>query len=259
MQFARGGVRFDVRRVESNPFFHFVFKKTGCTPSASDRIFGFIDGDGNSWIERGRASEDPTPQIPVALDLLAAEDSCGIYLARPCTFGLASTDPSCEPLVWTLDRYSERVIESLEGALLLVAPSDRTLVLVGYSGGGLLATHLANRISRVEGVITLAANLDLEAWIEHHGYISSIVSRSPASPFPLRAGLVQLHVFGGRDRVSPASISLNFLQRDPRSSELVLKNADHSCCWVDEWPQIRERLLRSIVKSDRAEFTSSRR
>ncbi|MCH7870040.1 MAG: alpha/beta hydrolase, partial [Myxococcales bacterium] len=196
-------------------------------------------------------SDDPTPQNPIALDLLAAEDSCGIYLARPCSFGLAAADPSCEPLVWTLDRYSERVIESLEGALLEVAPRDRGLVLVGYSGGGLLAAHLANRISRVQGIITLGANLDLGAWVEHHGYLSSIVSRSPAAPFPMRGDLAQLHVFGARDRVSPASISLSFLQRDPRSSELVLESADHTCCWVREWPLIRERFLRQIDETGR--------
>jgi len=247
MTFTRAGVRFDVQRIESNPFSHFIFKKSGCTPGVGERIFVFIDGDGNSWIDRGRVSDDPTPQIPIALDLLAAEDSCGIYLARPCTFGLAATDPSCDPVVWTLDRYSEGVIESLEGALLEVAPPDRGLVLVGYSGGGLLAAHLANRIPRVQGIITLGANLDLGAWVEHHGYVSSIVSRSPAAPFPMRPGLVQLHVFGARDRVSPASISLDFLQRDQRSSELILESANHTCCWVREWPLIRERYMQQTA------------
>ena len=201
-------------------------------------------------------SDDPTPQIPIALDLLAADEACGIYLARPCTFGLASTDPGCEPVVWTLDRYSERVIRSLEGALLQVAPKDRALVLVGYSGGGLLATHLANRNPSVEGVITLAANLDLAAWVEHHGYVSSIVARSEGAPFPMRANLTQLHVVGARDRVSPAKIALDFLHRDERSHELLLEGADHTCCWIREWPLIRERFLRLIDESDPTEAAS---
>ena len=256
MTFTRAGVRFDVQRIESNPFSHFIFKKIGCTPGVGERIFVFIDGDGNSWIDRGRVSDDPTPQIPIALDLLAADESCGIYLARPCTFGLASTDPGCEPVVWTLDRYSARVIESLEGALLQVAPRDRALVLVGYSGGGLLATHLANRIPSVEGVITLAANLDLEAWVEHHGYVSSMFARSEVAPFPMRANLAQLHVVGARDRVSPASLVLDFLQRDERANELVLEDADHICCWVREWPVIRERILRLMDESGPTEAAS---
>ncbi len=48
-------------------------------------------------------------------DLLAADAGCGIHLARPCTYGLARADPHCNPVVWTLDRYSPAVIESLRG------------------------------------------------------------------------------------------------------------------------------------------------
>ena len=60
------------------------------------------------------------------------------------------------------------------------------------------------------------------------------------SPFPLREDIVQLHVFGGEDRVSPAAIGSNALRNDARAGQLLIEAADHVCCWVREWSRIRE-------------------
>ena len=47
----------------------------------------------------------------------------------------------------------------------------REVTFVGYSGGGVLAVLIAERLDNVAGVITVGANLDTDAWTEHHGYL----------------------------------------------------------------------------------------
>jgi pimeloyl-ACP methyl ester carboxylesterase len=46
---------------------------------------------------------------------------------------------------------------------------SRRIGLIGYSGGGALATLIAERRGDVAWLITIAANLDLAAWIRSRG------------------------------------------------------------------------------------------
>jgi hypothetical protein len=257
MPIAYRGIRLERQRVESAVFAHYTFAKSGCAPDPEQAVPVFLDGDGNSWIRAGVVSEDPTPGDPIALDLLIADEACGLYVSRPCTFGLARSDPRCNPSVWTVDRYSEQAVASLATVLKRVVPAGRPIVLVGYSGGGLLASHLANRLPAVSGVITLAANLDLAAWVAHHGYAPEIVARSLPSPFPIREGVVSLHVFGALDAISPASLSTAVLGRE--SEILVLDAIDHACCWPREWPRIRAAFQQRILSSSRIRPSSALR
>lgn len=246
-RFVFRGTPFDAQLVRSESHVHFAFAKPDCEAEEGSPVWLFLDGDGRSWIRHGRAPRDPTPEMPLALELLRAGGACGLYLSRPCTFGLARTDPACSLGVWTVERYSERVLRSLAQAIVQVAPGERPLVLVGHSGGGLLAAHLAGRIARVRGLITLASNLDLEAWVAHHGYTREILERSPGSPFPLDPPVAQLHVFGGRDDIAPLALAAPALARDRSARVLVLPSANHTHGWVEQWPRIQgafEVLLR---------------
>ena len=256
MPIAYRGIPLERRRVESALFAHYAFAKSDCR-AADGAILVFLDGDGESWIRAGVVSEDPTPGEPIALELLIADEACGRYVSRPCTFGLARSDPQCNPSVWTLDRYSERAVASLASVLEQVVPEGRPIVLVGYSGGGLLASHLANRVPAVTGVITLAANLDLAAWVAHHGYAPEIVARSPPSPFPIREGVVALHVFGALDAISPASLATAVLGGE--SGIVVLDAVDHACCWAREWPRIRAAFQQRTRSSSRMRPSSAPR
>jgi pimeloyl-ACP methyl ester carboxylesterase len=236
---------FERRVVDSRSFSHVVFSRRGCAASPTEPFPVFLDGDGTSWIRDGRVPADPTPRVSVALDLLTADAGCGVVVSRPCTFGLAATDPRCEPAVWTVGRYAEDVIEDLALAIDLVAPADRSILLVGHSGGGLLATHIAARLDRVEGLITLGANLDVEAWSAHHGYTKALAASTPPLPFPLDSRVAQLHVFGGRDATAPIGLAAEALARDPRAGVLVLPSADHVCCWIDTWADVRDAFERA--------------
>ena len=181
---------------------------------------------------------DPTPDHSVALDLLITEPTCAIYLSRPCVHGLIESDTECNPLVWTRDRYSPEVIDSLAGVLETAPYRDADLLLVGHSGGGQLASRLASRIPRTQGLITLGANLDLAAWVAHHGYDVDLTLGK--KPFPLRPEIVQLHVLADGDRVVPNAQVIDFLEENaPQSKPFTIEGADHSCCWADNWTGIK--------------------
>jgi pimeloyl-ACP methyl ester carboxylesterase len=244
------------RRLVRTPFFaHYAFAKSGCAGGSEQAIPVFLEGDGNSWIRDGVVSEDPTPADPIALDLLVADQECGLYVSRPCTFGMAAVDARCGPSVWTLDRYSSDVVESLASVVEQVVPAGRPILLVGYSGGGLLASHLANRLRSVSGLITVAANLDLPVWVAHHHFAPELVARSLPSPFPIRKGVVALHVFGDRDAIAPVSLATGVLAGD----SLVLAGIDHTCCWPREWPRIRAAFQQRSLSSSRRRASSALR
>lgn len=257
--FVRRGVHFGIDLVESVPFRHYVFRQQDCQPREEAPLLVYLDGDGNSWVRDGFVSEDPTPVDPVALDLLGRDRSCGIYISRACSFGLARLDPACEPRAWTVDRYSSRAIASLAGVLDQVVSPGRAIVLVGHSGGGLLASHLAGRRESVVGLITLAANLDLSAWVAYHGFTPEILTGTPPAPFPLRGGIVQLHVFGDLDLNVPMSVALDGLDQETQSAAILLEGVDHADGWVDGWLALRELFQQRIENSVRSRSSSSAR
>jgi pimeloyl-ACP methyl ester carboxylesterase len=140
-----------------------------------------------------------------------------------------------------------------------VVPSGRSILLVGFSGGGLIASHLADRMPAARGLITLGANLDLAAWVNHHGYTEVLIARSLPSPFPLRADLTELHVFGARDAITPASLSKAILDAEAHATILELEDVDHTCCWLAEWPRIRSVFQQRIDKAERVRSISALR
>ena len=99
------------------------------------------------------------------LELMSLDHAPSLYLGRPCYFGMAR-QPPCEPQYWTTLRFSESVVASMAAALKAAVGSmvEQGFVLIGHSGGGTLAMLLAQRLDRVQSVVTIAGNLDIEAW-----------------------------------------------------------------------------------------------
>lgn len=219
----------------------------------------FLDGDGNSWLREGRASADPTPADPLALQLMALQKSPALYLSRPCAFGTLQSDNRCQPAVWTVDRYAAVVVESLLGALSALELQAAPLIIVGYSGGGVLALQLAARLDNALGVLTIAANLDVERWVEHHGYTQRLLQHTPPAPLPMRSGLVQLHVFGNLDDNAPYFLSAKLLAQDSRIRVRRFSGVDHDCCWSELWPLIAADFQQLMESSDPLPASSSDR
>lgn len=203
------------------------------------RIHLYLEGDGRPWETRYRVAPDPTPRDPYSLRLMARDGAHAIYVGRPCYHGFAS-DPGCEPWLWTQGRYSLPVVESMVAAIETVLPSSSRprITLIGYSGGGVLAVLIAARLEGVDEVISVAANLDIDAWAERLRYSPLDGSLNPATQAPLDQSIRQLHLAGEDDRqVPPATLSA-FLRRNPTAELRILEDFDHRCCWVEHWPAI---------------------
>jgi pimeloyl-ACP methyl ester carboxylesterase len=211
------------------------------------RVHVYIEGDGVAWRHRDQVSPDPTPRHALMLRLMARDSQPAVYLGRPCYFGFAQTAP-CSALFWTHDRYAPDIVDSMAAALSRIAPGrdDVELVLMGHSGGGTLAVLLASRLTKAVAVVTLAGNLDTQAWTRLHGYSELSGSLNPALLPALDGRVAQLHLQGGRDREVPPALAARFAARQPHARFERYPDFDHRCCWEAAWPAILDRLNRPL-------------
>lgn len=208
---------------------------------SGNRLHVYLSGDGTPWLRGGVPATDPTPRKPVALELMALDTNPSVLLGRPCYHGLTS-EPGCRADLWTDGRYSEAVVRSLAAALGRLGRPEGKMVLIGYSGGGALTMLLAPRLPAVVAVVTLAANLDIDAWSDHHGYRRLTGSLNPVDQPPLSPSVVQLHYVGSRDRRAPAALASRVASRNGEPEPIVLKGPDHASGWHRHWPAILRKL-----------------
>lgn len=229
------GLHRDV--VEGQGYAHALYARTPAVGGESLHVY--LESDGSPWIGQTRIAADPTPSEPVALELLRADPHTAVLVGRPCYHGLKSAT-GCDPRMWTSARYSETVVASMAAAVQRVAARYRArrLVLIGYSGGGTLAMLLAERLANVRALVTIAGNLDTDAWTRLHGYTPLTGSLNPARRAPLPPAIAQLHLAGGRDRNVPAALIEPVVRRQPGAQLRVYDDADHGCCWIRLWPQV---------------------
>jgi pimeloyl-ACP methyl ester carboxylesterase len=213
----------------------------------SDLLTVYIEGDGLAFLDRAAASNDPTPLDPLALRLaLAGLQRPAAWLARPCQYALPDHARNCGPSMWTSRRYAPEVVDSLDRAIdiLKSGTSTHRVVLVGYSGGGVVAALLAARRSDVAGLVTIAANLDLGYWVRRDGLAPLTGSLDPVAFAGRLAAVPQVHFVGGRDRVVGADVVRAYLARLPppsRAAVVEIADYDHRCCWADNWPALLAR------------------
>ena len=222
-------------------FRHALFWKPGAT--ASTTLHVYIDGDGTlSFV--GYAVSDPTSRNPLILRLMSLDPAPAVLLGRPCYHGLAA-DPGCESKLWTSGRYSDAVVTSMAAvARQLVAQGPyRRIVWFGYSGGGALAMLLAARVPETAGVITVAADLDIDAWTDARGFDRLTGSLNPARQPPLADAIVQHHYAGAHDDVVPPSVTAKGVRRP--ADLTIVRDYDHHCCWEKLWPQVLADLGRA--------------
>jgi len=213
-------------------------------PGGGDRLVVYIEGDGLAWINRGQLSEDPTPTDPVALRLAAQDDAASVlYLARPCQFVTGSEARNCAPRYWSTARFAPEVVEAAGNAIDLVKAQagKHEIELVGYSGGGVLATLLAARRNDVMRVITVAANLDLPSWTAYHHVTPLSQSLNPTDFAASLAKVPQVIFVGERDDVVPPSLVERYREALPAGAPVVLvpvAGFSHYCCWSERWPEL---------------------
>jgi len=204
----------------------------------------YIEGDGLAWITKNQVSKDPTPQHPIGLELaLNHPTGTAVYLARPCQYFGSANAKNCDNSYWTSGRFSTNVITSTQQAinkLMKQFGADR-LQLVGYSGGGAVASLVAAQRSDVIGLITVAGNLDHKVWTREHRISPLYLSQNPADYWRSLKDIPQVHFVGGQDSVVGKHIAESYRSHFPdnkKPSIVVIDDFDHSCCWAQQWQKL---------------------
>src|SRR5688572_24116598 len=201
----------------------------------------YLEGDGLPWIGGRVPATDPTSRDPLALQLMIQSSEPAMYLGRPCYHDLH--DAGCSAQSWTFARYSDGTVASMAKAIEAQARDiqARDVRLVGYSGGGVLAVLIAERLEDVSAVVTIAANLDVDAWAAHHGYLPLSESVNPARStrnHPWK----EIHLHGGLDKTVPRSTTRAYFERFTAAKRIEFEKYDHVCCWLEDWSVVQKRI-----------------
>jgi len=230
--------------IQGTKFLHVVYRNDSVRESGLLHIY--LEGDGSPYLDRRRVSRDPTPRNPLMLRLMALDPEPSVYLARPCYNGRAAAPP-CKSALWTQARYSAEVVDSTVAATrrLLSQRQKQELFLVGHSGGGTLAMLMAAQLPETRAVITLAGNLDTDAWTQYHGYEPLHSSLNPARRPPLDKHILQLHLVGANDDNIPPHMLHRATETQWRARVSTVEGFDHSCCWPQLWPIVLDTAVQA--------------
>ena len=218
-----------------------VFSKP--SKQANKALVVYIEGDGRAWKTASLPSNNPTPTNPLALRLAIQDPRPAVaYLARPCQF-ITLPSRGCSEKLWTNARFSTAVIENMNEAIekLKHQYGASELVLIGYSGGGAIATLIAAKRTDIKSIITVAGNLDTDTWVKLYRLEPLSESINPASVARSIRNIPQIHYVGAKDDIIPPAISQSFLQKmgSPNKAKVIeLPNYDHVCCWTKRWTEL---------------------
>jgi dienelactone hydrolase len=112
------------------------------------------------------------------------------------------------------------------------------LVLMGYSGGGTIATLVAGDLTGERFILTVAANLDTRLWTDQHGHLPLKGSLNPLDRVDELGAIPQLHLIGGADTTVPNNVSRAFISKLAPDSSRLYPDFDHSCCWTGIWESL---------------------
>ena len=221
-------------------------------------LTGVIDGDGRAHDRAGRPTSDPTPARTVGLDIAKAWPGGGVaWMARRCQY-TRRHDPACHPDEWTLNRFSATAVETADAALDLLKQraGAEKVVLVGWSGGGVIAAALATRRADVAGLVTIAAPLDVAGWVRSEGLSSLNTAREVSELGRRPLSMPQVHLFGAEDDVVPAhtAMSAATTMAGPAGLVDIVHERGH-CCWADRTARIAADL--EAARKDQASARSA--
>lgn len=220
------------QNIQTSSFKLFTLQKTTSACENKDMKI-YIEGDGLAWITKSRISDDPTPLNPIALSLMKVDESdCKVYIARPCQY---IRQDICENKYWTSHRFNTRIIQSFDQALdnLRKNHKNDSFTLVGYSGGGAVATLLSAKRGDVSKLITVAGNLDTDKWTALLRVSPLEGSLNPADFAKELQKVPQTHLIGNNDKIVPKKAFLSYLNKfeNKNNVKYFTYEATHACCW----------------------------
>lgn len=213
--------------------------------SGGDLLVVYLEGDGFAYVRARQPSADPTPADPLALRLALAHpgQAPAAWLGRPCQYTMADHRRNCGVAYWTNARHAPEAIDSMSAGLdqLKLRSGASRLILVGYSGGGAMAALLAARRSDVVGLVTIAADLDLDYWVRRDGYAPLTGSLDPARSASALGAVPQIHFTGAKDKTVGTDVVQSFMRQLPPGTPVRLVEVpgySHFCCWDLDWRQL---------------------
>ena len=208
--------------------------------SSKNNVLVIIEGDGDAWINRYTPSSDPTPKLPLNFIVASSLPPSWIYLGRPCQFNKDTDENICNSLLWTMDRFAEPTIQLYNDFLDSIKSQYglSSFDLLGYSGGGTIAAILASQRSDVRTLTTLAGNLDVTLFNEHHKVSAMPSAINPKDLVEQLEKVPQRHVIGLEDDIVPVKIiesyRKGFVKDDCIKVETV-ETLEHNRGWKDYW------------------------
>lgn len=221
----------------------FTLKAYGSSaPSKTKILTIYMEGDGLSWLSGDRPSDNPTPAVPTGLEM-ATHDKKNhpiVYLARPCQFVFKEEWKNCREAYWTHLRFSSEVINTMNQAVdyLKKYYHAKQILLIGYSGGGTIATLLSAKRTDVIQLITVNAILDTDYWVKQESLTPLFGSLNPADEWNNLTTISQTHWVGGKDTVVRKEVAFAFAKHFPAAKKpkiIVIPDYDHACCWTRDW------------------------
>ncbi|MFN5351988.1 MAG: alpha/beta hydrolase [Alphaproteobacteria bacterium] len=204
----------------------------------------YLEGDGFAWENINKLSTNPTPTDPVALKLAISDNSSNniLYLARPCQY---TKDSLCDSKYWSGARFSKEVILSINSAidsfLLQNGLVKNSVNLIGYSGGGAVATLLGALRIDIASIRTVAGNLDHSLVNNIHKVTQLDDSLNPAVIAEKISTIPQIHFTSKKDAIVPPFVAGEFA-RDSGNTACVriyeLDKPTHSDGWNELWQQL---------------------
>ncbi|MDP3560760.1 MAG: hypothetical protein Q8R83_01105 [Legionellaceae bacterium] len=221
----------------------FTLKTYGSpTPKKTDTLTIYIEGDGLAWLSEDTPSANPTPIVPTGLQMAIhnQQNNSIVYLARPCQFVSKEEWGHCRQAYWTHLRFSPEVINAMNQAIEQLKKDyhAKHIILIGYSGGGTIATLITARRTDVIQLVTVAAILDTDFWVRQENLTPLYGSLNPADTWKQLISVPQTHWVGEKDTVVPKTVAFAFAKRFPATKKpkiIVIPAFDHACCWATDW------------------------
>ena len=233
------------RQIPAAPFALTAFERMHKRHAPADI---YIEGDGIIQWDPERASLDPTPENPVALHMAAYDKADNVpYLARPCQFsGMLDSEQKCDKSYWTDKRFSAEIINSYQKALdeIKTRYNITEFNLIGFSGGGAIATLLAAQRKDVVSLRTVAGLLDHQAYSSYQKTPALTGSLNPIDYASHLKNIPQVHFIGGQDDTAPPAVLHSYLQALGESQCVkyqFIQESEHETGWVDKWPELLQK------------------
>lgn len=230
----------DVKIISSNYFNHYIIEDKNNFCNLANI---YIEGDGLAWLNKTTVSPNPTPVNQNFLTLLKDDNSCKIYIARPCQY---INSNSCNYEYWTNRRFSQEIINSFDEVLNILKneKSIEKFNLIGFSGGGTLATLLASKRDDIKNLLTIAGNLDIEKWVKLHKISPLEGSLNPSDFTSSLEFTKQYHLIGKDDTVVPKDIFFSYYNKFYNKNNIYYKlvNASHNSFSSNDFKSILDKI-----------------